>query len=77
MKDFQEMDPPVSTCANCGGPIRQIRYGDALIWEHIQRPVTLCTDDHGEPLGSEAHATPAVNWSAEDLEFLAVTRIKP
>lgn len=76
MNDSQGTDLPISTCANCGRQIRQIRYGDALIWEHIQRAVIICTNDRGEPLGPEAHATPAANWSDEDLEFLAAMRIK-
>jgi hypothetical protein len=77
MNDFKGIDPPVSACANCGRQIQQIRSGDALIWERIQRPVLVCTNDRGEPLGPERYATPTVNWSAEDFEFLAQMRIKP
>jgi hypothetical protein len=33
-------------------------------------------NDRGEPLEPEAHATPADNWSVEDLEFLGDMRIK-
>lgn len=64
-------------CAYCGRPIQQIRYGDTLIWEHIQRPVIICTNDRGDPLAPERYATPTVSWSAEDLEFLVAMRIKP
>jgi hypothetical protein len=77
MDDLQKTDPLVSTCANCGRQIWQIRYGDAFIWEHIQRPVIICPNDRGEPLGPEAHATPATNWSDEDLDFLAAMGITP
>jgi hypothetical protein len=70
-----------TTCANCGRQIRQIRYGDALVWEHLQRhtswPVMLCTNDRGEPLEPETQARPLENWSVEDLQFLAEIRIKP
>jgi len=74
MNEFRE--PSVTMCANCGRQIRKVRYGDALIWQHIQRPGIVCTDDRGHLLGAEAHATPADDWSNEDLDFLAAMRIK-
>jgi len=74
MNEFQ--DTSVSTCANCGRQIRKVRYGHALIWEHVQRPGIVCTDDRGRLLGVEVHATPADDWSNEDLDFLAAMRIR-
>ena len=77
MNEFQGADATLSTCTNCGRLIRKARYGDALMWEHIQRSAIFCTDDRGDLLGTGAHATPLEYWSDKDLELLAAMRIKP